>query len=43
MTFPILLDLDGKVEKQYGVRAHPTHLFINKQGEMLASSLGERN
>jgi peroxiredoxin len=43
MTFPILLDLDGKVEKHYGVRAHPTHFFINRQGEMIASALGERN
>lgn len=43
MTFPILLDFDGKVEKQYGVRAHPTHFFINRQGEMIASALGGKN
>ena len=43
MTFPILLDFDGKVEKQYGVRGHPAHFLINRQGEMIGKALGERN
>ncbi|MBI3158596.1 MAG: TlpA family protein disulfide reductase [Chloroflexi bacterium] len=32
LTFPILLDLDGAVSRQYGLRALPTSFFIRPDG-----------
>lgn len=32
MTFPVLLDLDGRVSNQYQVLAIPTGLFIDQEG-----------
>ncbi|MBW2407363.1 MAG: TlpA family protein disulfide reductase [Deltaproteobacteria bacterium] len=43
LTFPILLDIHGKVEKSYGVRAHPEHYLINRRGELIGKTLGPRN
>jgi len=43
ITFPVLCDTDGSVEKQYKVGAHPTHVLIDKQGKMIGKTLGARN
>ena len=43
ITFPLLCDTDGSVEKQYRVGAHPTHFLIDKQGKMMGRALGARN
>jgi peroxiredoxin len=43
LTFPVPLDIHGKVVKEYGVRAHPDHFLINKRGELIGKSLGPRN
>ncbi len=43
ITFPVLCDTDGSVEKQYRVGAHPTHILIDKQGKMMGKALGARN
>jgi cytochrome c biogenesis protein CcmG, thiol:disulfide interchange protein DsbE len=32
LTFPILLDLDGQVSRQYLIRAMPTSFFVDSQG-----------
>ena len=32
LTFPILLDQDGKVAKEYDVRGVPTSFFISRKG-----------
>lgn len=43
LTFPVVLDIHGKVEKKYGVRAHPEHFLINRRGELIGKTLGPRN
>lgn len=43
LTFPVLLDIQGEVEKKYGVRGHPDHFLINKRGELIGKTLGPRN
>jgi peroxiredoxin len=43
LTFQVLLDIHGKVEKKYGVRAHPEHFLVNRRGELIGKTLGPRN
>lgn len=43
LTFPVPLDIHGKVVKNYGVRAHPEHFFVNRRGELIGKTLGPRN
>lgn len=43
LPFPVLLDTNGKVSQQYGVRAQPDHFFINRQGEVIGRALGGRD
>ena len=43
MTFPVLLDVHGDVEKKYGVRAHPEHFLLNRDGMLIGKTLGPRN
>lgn len=43
MSFPVLLDKDGKVATSYGIRAHPTHFLINGAGEMIGVAKGGRD
>ena len=43
LTFPVSLDIHGIVTKKYGVRAHPMHFLVNKQGDLIGKSLGPRN
>ncbi len=40
LPFPVLLDKDGKIAVQYGVRAFPTHFFINGDGILIGFSMG---
>ena len=35
-TFPVLLDTDGAVAAQYGVRAHPVAYFIDAEGQLIS-------
>ena len=42
LPFPVLLDIDGKVSFDYGIRAHPAHFLIDKHGELIGSALGAR-
>ncbi len=42
LPFPVLLDTDGKVAANYGVRAQPDHVLIDGQGEMMGRALGAR-
>ncbi|MBM7853932.1 peroxiredoxin [Desulfohalotomaculum tongense] len=39
-SFPVLMDRDGKVSLQYGVRSIPTSLIINRQGEIIDAKIG---
>jgi len=40
LTFPILLDLDGKVSKLYKVQALPSTFFIDKNGKISEIVIG---
>jgi len=41
-TFPILLDKSGKVGISYGVRAIPSNLFVDPQGNIVGAAIGAR-
>ena len=43
LPFPVLLDINGKVAYDYGVRATPAHYLINKEGELVAMIMGARD
>jgi peroxiredoxin len=43
LPFPVLMDIEGKVAFEYGVRAHPAHYLINGKGELVAGVLGARD
>ena len=40
LTFPIGLDLTGKVSQQYRVKGTPTNIVIDKQGQIVEQRLG---
>ena len=40
LSFPVLLDMQGEVAKQYGVRAIPTTFFIDKGGIIREKKIG---
>jgi peroxiredoxin len=42
LPFPVLLDINGKVSFDYGIRAHPAHFLIDGHGELIGSALGAR-
>ena len=42
LTFPVLLDINGKVSFDYGIRAHPAHFLIDGHGMLIGSALGAR-
>ena len=42
LPFPVLLDINGKVSNDYGIRAHPAHFLIDRHGELIGSALGAR-
>lgn len=43
VLFPILLDKDGSVARDYGIRSHPVHFIIDRQGQMIGKVMGARN
>jgi peroxiredoxin len=43
LPFPVLLDTDGKVAAQYGIRAHPAHFLVDGEGKLIAAARGARN
>jgi peroxiredoxin len=43
LPFPVLLDINGKVSFDYGIRAHPAHFLIDRHGELIGSALGARD
>ena len=43
LPFPILLDTDGKVAAQYGIRAHPAHFLLDGEGKIIGAAMGARN
>ena len=42
LPFPVLLDSNGKVSYDYGIRAHPAHFLIDGHGKLIGSALGAR-
>lgn len=43
LPFPVFLDADGKVSYRYGIRAHPAHFLIDRQGKLIGHALGARD
>ena len=43
LRFPVLLDLDGRVAKRYGVKFQPDHYLISKKGELIGRAPGAKN
>ncbi|MCL2602083.1 MAG: TlpA family protein disulfide reductase [Treponema sp.] len=43
LSFPAVLDADGRVSGIYGVRALPTSFLINKEGKIVARLVGFSN
>ena len=43
IPFPLLLDGDGKVQKLFGVRGHPSTVLIDRKGQVVARIIGERD
>jgi peroxiredoxin len=43
LPFPVLLDTKGTVAYEYGIRAHPAHFLVNRNGELVAMTMGARN
>ena len=43
LNFPIALDLDGNVSKNYRIQAVPATFIINRNGKIILSTVGARN
>ena len=43
ISFPVLLDSDGKVSNAYGVRAIPTTFLIDREGRIMFRKVGGSN
>lgn len=43
LPFPILLDTNGIVARNYGIRSHPAHFLVDRQGKIIGSALGARD
>jgi len=43
LPFPVLLDLDGRVARRYGVKFQPDHYLINKKGELIGRAPGAKD
>ncbi len=41
LTFPILLDEEAKVNKQFNLKAYPTYIFFDKNGNLAETKVGE--
>lgn len=42
LSYPILLDTDGRVSMSYGVRSTPTKFLIDRKGRIIGLTLGYR-
>ncbi|MDR2491285.1 MAG: TlpA family protein disulfide reductase [Spirochaetaceae bacterium] len=43
LNFPVALDLDGNVSKNYRIQAVPATFIINRNGKIILSTVGARN
>jgi len=43
LPFPLLLDRDGRIQKLFGLRGHPSTALIDRQGRIVGRIAGERN
>ena len=43
LSFPVVLDQEGKVSRTYGVQAIPTTYLINREGKIMARVVGSLN
>ena len=43
MPFPILLDIEGKLADEYGIRGTPAHFLIDRKGGIKAFAQGYKN
>jgi peroxiredoxin len=43
LPFPVLLDTDGKVAYDYGIRSHPAHFLIDREGKLIGVAMGARD
>ena len=43
LTFPTLLDSDSRVSNLYGIRGTPTRFLIDREGRLIAGSIGPRD
>jgi len=43
LTFPALLDSDSRISNLYGVRGTPTRFLIDREGRLIAGSIGPRD
>jgi cytochrome c-type biogenesis protein/peptide methionine sulfoxide reductase msrA/msrB len=41
LDFPILFDSTGEVNRQFSIRAYPTSVFIDENGEVVQTRIGE--
>ena len=41
-SFPVLLDADGRVARQYAVTATPTVFLVSRDGRLLGKALGPK-
>ena len=43
LPFPVLLDIDGRIAYDYGIRSHPAHFLIDRQGKLIGVAMGARD
>ena len=43
LSFPALLDSDSRVSNLYGIRGTPTRFLIDREGRLIARSIGPRD
>jgi peroxiredoxin len=43
LPFPVLLDTRGRVAHDYGIRGHPAHFLVNREGDLVAMTVGARD
>jgi hypothetical protein len=43
LTFPVLLDESGAVARMYRVRATPTVVLVDRRGQLVARTVGDRD
>lgn len=43
IPFPLLLDTEGRIQKLFGVRGHPSTVLIDRNGRIVGRLLGERD